>query len=185
VDHGIGPILGVNGNTGAGGANVWEHGLLLELMRKADPPAPYAELPNGANMRVAIRRTLRVGPNAGTPVEDLGVVPSQRHLMTRDDLLKDNVDLINEAATLLAAKHARQLSVEISLGAGGARNVIAATRNISRLDVFVNGRPQQSLDVSGATTQFAVAFATPGESVLELHGFDGNELVASRYVEVS
>jgi hypothetical protein len=33
-DHGIGPILGVDHNTGAGGANVWSHRLLLELMRR-------------------------------------------------------------------------------------------------------------------------------------------------------
>ena len=30
-DHGLGPILGVSGNTGAGGANVWTHDLLRDL----------------------------------------------------------------------------------------------------------------------------------------------------------
>lgn len=184
-DHDIGAILGTNGNTGAGGANVWEQGFLRELMKDADPPAPYAELPNRADMRIAIRRTLRVGPNAGTPVEDLGVVPARRHFMTRDDVLKDNVDLINEAASLLASKPARQLSVEITPETSGARNVIANTKNISRLDVFLNGRPQQSLDVTGATTQFTLALTSPGESVLELHGFDGGELVASRRLVIS
>ena len=36
-DHEIGPILGVDDNTGAGGANVWTHGLLAAL-RELPPP---------------------------------------------------------------------------------------------------------------------------------------------------
>ena len=35
ADHAIGKILGVDDNTGAGGANVWTHGLLAELLRAA------------------------------------------------------------------------------------------------------------------------------------------------------
>jgi hypothetical protein len=86
ADHGIGRILGVDDNTGAGGANGWRHGLLRALLA-ADPGSPYAPLPGGADMRVAIRRTLRVGKSAGTPVEDLGVEPDERHRMTRRDVL--------------------------------------------------------------------------------------------------
>ena len=76
-DHEIGPVLGVDDNTGAGGANVWTHGL-LKALRDLPPDAetPYAPLPRQADMRVAIRRTLRVGKLAGTPVEDLGVGPT-------------------------------------------------------------------------------------------------------------
>ena len=48
-------------------------------------------------MRVSIRRTLRVGAEGGTPVEDLGVVPDERHFMTRDDIMEGNVDLLNRA----------------------------------------------------------------------------------------
>jgi C-terminal processing protease CtpA/Prc len=76
ADHRIGTILGVDPNTGAGGANVWTHGLLKALLDfpPADPDSPDRELPKGANMRVAIRRSLRVGAQAGVPVEDLGVI---------------------------------------------------------------------------------------------------------------
>ncbi|MDX1541891.1 MAG: S41 family peptidase, partial [Geminicoccaceae bacterium] len=66
-DHGIGPVLGVDRNTGAGGANVWDHGLLSFLMQ-GRPENPYRPLPQGVRMRVAIRRNLRVGPAAGTPL---------------------------------------------------------------------------------------------------------------------
>ena len=89
-DHEIGPVLGVDDNTGAGGANVWTHGLLKALRRPAaaTPRPPYAPLPRQADMRVAIRRTLRVGALAGTPVEDLGVAADARHEMTRRDVLE-------------------------------------------------------------------------------------------------
>jgi hypothetical protein len=67
-DHAIGPVLGVDDSTGAGGANVWTHGLLQQLRNTpADPDSPYQPLPQQADMRVAIRRTLRVGALAGTP----------------------------------------------------------------------------------------------------------------------
>ena len=109
-DHAIGPILGVDANTGAGSANVWDHDLLSQsfVQPTPDPASPYEPLPNGSSLRVAIRRTLRVGPRAGTPVEDIGIVPDHRHFTTRNDLLKDNVDLFAAAGDLLAALPVRR-----------------------------------------------------------------------------
>ncbi len=101
-DNGIGPILGVDENTGAGGANVWTHGLLRQLMARV-PDSPFEALPNGADMRVSIRRTTRVGGNAGLPVEDLGVTPTRLRRITKNDLFNENEDLINAAAEMLAA----------------------------------------------------------------------------------
>lgn len=97
-DHNIGPILGVHGNTGAGGANVWPHPLLRQLLPREPSLRP---LPRGANFQVAIRRTSRVGERAGLPVEDLGVIPDHQYARTRRDLLEDNVDLLAAAASLL------------------------------------------------------------------------------------
>ena len=105
---GIGPVLGVHANTGAGGANVWTHELLRRLMDAAAPPDspfaanPFSALPANMGLRVAVRRTVRVGDRSGTPVEDLGVVPDERHAMTRRDLLEGNADLIEHAGRLLA-----------------------------------------------------------------------------------
>ncbi len=53
-------------------------------------------------MRVAIRRTTRVGDNAGLPLEDLGVIPDGTYQMTRNDLMNANADLLNEAARILS-----------------------------------------------------------------------------------
>lgn len=99
-DNKIGPILGVDDNTGAGGANVFTHDLVNHVL--AGPNSPIRPLPNGANMRVAIRRTTRIGDNAGLPLEDLGVVPDKTYQLTKDDLLNENLGLINEAAHILS-----------------------------------------------------------------------------------
>jgi hypothetical protein len=51
-----------------------------------------------------LRRCLRVGKRFGQPVEDLGVVPDQRHELTRRDLLEDNADLMEFTGSLLAKR---------------------------------------------------------------------------------
>jgi C-terminal processing protease CtpA/Prc len=99
-DNGLGRILGVDANTGAGGANVFTHSMLRDVLPGAS--SPFKPLPNGAEMRVAIRASTRVGERAGLPLEDLGVEPDAIHRLTRRDLLEDNVDLIDEAGRILA-----------------------------------------------------------------------------------
>ncbi len=185
-DHEIGPILGADGNTGAGGANVWTHDLLQMMFGEPtpDPQSPYQPLPKGAGMRVAMRRTLRVGPRAGTPVEDLGVVPDGRHFMTRNDLLHDNVDLINKAASMLAVMPVRRLEVQVQAASARSMRVAATTQGMSRLDVYVDGRPQQSVNVQNGQTTITVAKPGPGPAVLRLDGFEGAQLVASRRVNI-
>ena len=62
---------------------------------------PFTGLPKGAELRVAFRRSQRIGPQIGNDVEDFGVRPNYVYEMTRDDLLKGNIGLINHAASLL------------------------------------------------------------------------------------
>ncbi len=99
-DHDIGPILGVDATTGAGGANVLRHGLLLELFGDS-LPEPLAALPEGVELRVALRRALRVGKNEGTVLEDLGVEPEIRRRLTEDDVRHHNAKLLAEAIRIL------------------------------------------------------------------------------------
>jgi hypothetical protein len=99
-DHG-GRILGVDNVTGGGGANVRTHTELRKYYKNASN-SPFKGLPKGAELRVAFRRSQRVGPQIGNDVEDFGITPDYFYKMTRDDLLKGNVDLINHAASLLA-----------------------------------------------------------------------------------
>ena len=180
ADHHVGMILGVDDNTGAGGANVWTHGLLSALMQQPqpDPQSPYKPLPGGANMRVAIRRSLRVGERSGTPVEDLGVQPDAMHRMTRDDLLGGNVDLLDAAGAMLASMPVRRLDLSTSL-AGQTLTIDLTVENIERADVYLDGRPVQSVDLTGPTQTITTGHAAAGQT-LRVDGFQGGELVASR-----
>lgn len=176
-DHEIGPVLGADGNTGAGGANVWTHDLLRNLLPGGG--SVYQPLPNQAGMRVSMRRTLRVGRRAGTPVEDLGVIPDERHFMTRDDVLKSNVDLINKAGALLAAiVPVRSLTVNAQATSPTQVSVTADTQGMTRLDVYLEERPLQSTDVQGGQSAFTITKTDPAQTNLEVRGFDGTQLVA-------
>jgi len=185
-DHGIGPILGTSANTGAGGANVWSHSLLHGLAGEAtnkDPAArsPYIPLPLGSDIRVAIRRTLRVGPHAGVPVEDLGIIPDEVHRMTRRDLMEGNPDLIEKAGEMLAAGKSYSIKAQVKHHEGEGPQIEVDTVNITRLDVFINDRPYDSLDVTGpkTTLNLPARFAAMTEPVkIALRGFADDQLVA-------
>ena len=179
-DHAIGPVLGVDDSTGAGGANVWTHGL-LKALRELPPDAgtPYAPLPKQADMRVAIRRTVRVGALSGTPVEDLGVRSDLRHEMTRRDVLEGNLDLLDAAGALLAGRPVRRLGLTASSAADGTLTLQLQLAGMDRVDVYVDGRPRGSADVAdGAGT-----LTFPGEggaTTVQVQGFSAGELVAAR-----
>jgi hypothetical protein len=174
-DHGIGPILGAHGNTGAGGANVWNYSYLQQAM-----PDSFQPLPQGTSMRVALRRSTRVGPMAGVPLEDLGVVPDEIHRITRNDLFNDNVDLIAHAASLLAKQKIRTLDAALS-----KRQLSLTTRNLSRVDVYLNSRPAMSLDVKDGSTQIDLpATGAPLRSI-RLDGYDRNEFAVTRTLDVT
>jgi hypothetical protein len=177
-DHEIGPILGTDANTGAGGANVWEHQhFVSEVLPSED--SVYQSLPHGAGMRVAIRRTLRVGRRAGTPVEDLGVVPDERHYITLEDILKGNVDLINKAGSMLAAiTPVRGLKVKVQEASSTQVIIVADTQEITRLDIYLADRPIQSLDVEGGQATFTIPKINSAQANLEIRGFDDAKLVA-------
>jgi Peptidase family S41 len=184
-DHRIGPVLGTEENTGAGGANVWTHGLLKQLYESpaADPGSPYKTLPKGTNMRVSIRRTLRVGDLAGTPVEDLGVVPDHLHRMTREDVLSDNVDLLNSAGELLAGLPVRKLDASTAVSETGRLRVRLEVAGVDRVDVFVDGRPRDSVDVTEGTASVNISGAGGAKSV-RLEGYEAGSLVAARKLEL-
>jgi C-terminal processing protease CtpA/Prc len=179
-DHKIGPVLGVDDNTGAGGANVWTHGLLKALREvPADPDSPYQPLPKQADMRVSIRRTLRVGDLAGTPVEDLGVRPDVRHEMTRRDVLQGNLDLMDAAGALLAGKPKRRMDLTAFASRANHLIVQMTLSGMDRVDVYLDGRPRGSSDV-GEGAQELRFDDRGGTRVVQVMGFDKGELVAAR-----
>ncbi|WP_345150048.1 S41 family peptidase [Arthrobacter ginkgonis] len=182
ADHRIGRILGVDDSTGAGGANVWTHGLLanlLQLPAPADAESPYRALPNGANLRTAIRRTLRVGAAAGTPVEDYGVQPDALHRMTRNDVLGENVDLLAAAGQMLASMPVRRMDMVIEASATGTATIGLTVAGIDRIDLYLNNRPRISQDVTDGNVRLTLPDVAPGQR-LSAYGFAAGELVAAR-----
>jgi C-terminal processing protease CtpA/Prc len=91
IDNGIGPVVCVGQASGAGGANVWTDIDLQESL--AGTPFALDALPDGVKFTLAIRRAVRSGAADGVPIEDLGIAGIP-YAMTRNDLEKDNVDLI-------------------------------------------------------------------------------------------
>jgi hypothetical protein len=176
-DHEIGPVVGVDDNTGAGGANVWTHSLLRQLFPPADTDSPYKDLPHEAEMRVAIRRTLRVGRRPGTPVEDLGVIPDVRYDLTREDLLNDNVGLLNRAGEILATLPVRKLEATATTAPGGRLNLQLETQNLDRADIYVDGRPQETVDLTGPATSVSVAGQSGAK--VRIEGYDAGQLAAA------
>jgi hypothetical protein len=180
-DHEIGPVLGIDDNTGAGGANVWTHGLLKVLLEipQANPRNPYVALPKQADLRTSIRRTLRVGARAGTPVEDLGVRPDVRHELTRRDVLEGNVDLLDAAGALLAGLPRRRLGVTAATSGPRELSLQVDVLGVDRIDVLVDGRPFATADVSDGSLSLTVPGVT-GPRAVHVAGYAAGVLVASR-----
>jgi hypothetical protein len=171
-------VLGASGNTGAGGANVWDHALLRQLF--PGPGSPFTALPKGTSFRVAIRRVTRSGASAGTPLEDLGVVPDEQHTMTQRDLIEGNADLIAEAITLLKAQPERALVVSVGARAATSVELELTTSGIDRVDAWHDGRPLMTADI-GASATLTVP-VTSGQVTLE--GYQGGDLLVVGHVEV-
>jgi hypothetical protein len=177
-DNDIGLILGVDGNTGAGGGNIWHMSDLLGSLPSSDE-FPFRPLPAGADLSVVIRRVLRVGrQNAGTPLEDYGVVPNERHVTTRNDAMNDDADLMAAAVGLLDKDSPRRFDVQLA-EAGGELTATFAVLGIDRADVIVDGRPRLTADLGGNPGPVRVPDAgTP--RVVRVIGFDGSDLAAVR-----
>ncbi len=179
-DHKIGKVLGVHQHTGAGGANVWELGLLNYLL-----PNDFELLPKGATFRVAIRRTTRVKDRSGVPLEDLGVVPDATHRMTRNDVLNGNPDLIAAAAQLLKGVLVRSLSGTLDHSQPGVVRVLVKAANVNRVDAYsATGQPLGTANVMNGTATLTLNPQPVGPGRLQLRGFDNNELVVVGWIQL-
>ncbi len=149
-------------------------------MNSGTGDSPLQPLPHNSGMRVSVRRTLRVHDRSGTPVEDLGVVPDERHFMTRHDLLEHNDDLIDRAGEILAAMPSYRLDGEVTVGAGNP-TVSVTSSNLDRIDVAYDDRWVASRDVTDGTTTTRPA-GSP--RVVDLTGYAHGEAVARRRIQV-
>lgn len=185
-DHGLGKIIGVGGATGAGGANVWTHALLRRLTEpdtEHPEPSPYSPLPNGADMRVAMRRTTRVKGNSGAVLEDLGVEPDIVHRMTRRDVTDHNKDLMDRAIKVLSSERPHTIDVRHIQGhRDRAPTMRIRTQNVDRVETTAGGRSLQSrlIRADGAKLELGevVRADATGEIIVHMLGYVGSKLVA-------
>ena len=134
--------------TGAGGANVWSHRLLKELMvpdQLSKTKSPYKSLLLDADIRVAIRRTTRVDENEGDIIEDLGITPDFVHEMTRNDVLNNNEDLNSATIDLIANSKLYTIQIVIQERDDKLPIVELTTKNVDRIDATVETVQLRSL----------------------------------------
>ena len=190
-DNEIGEVLGTSDNTGAGGAEFWRYQDLVNATQ-GNSVSPFKPLPRGADIVLAVRRSIRVGRHAGRPLEELGIVPDQRHYMTRRDVLRSNDDLIRRAAGMLVGKPVYVLSVRPFERADGTRGIAVTAqskirpqdikKNISRVDIYLDGRPHKSLNATDGAIRakmVPLSLRSHGKIELRLEARDeANRLVA-------
>jgi cytosine/adenosine deaminase-related metal-dependent hydrolase len=181
-DHAIGPVLGVGNNTGAGGGNVWTHDLLNRFLTRG-AHNPLQTLPGRTGMRVALRRTLRVGPNAGMPLEDLGVKPDCEYRMSKRDVLEKNDDLMEFATGILAQLPRYRLTAVLGERSQNRLSLNLETQNLDRVDVFINSRPADSFNVQDGVNRFSLGIVGSG-AIIELVGLKRGDLVARRRLTI-
>ena len=175
-DHKIGVVLGVDDNTGAGGANVWEYPLIAQLLN--DPQGFPVGLPEQASFRFAVRRVTRVGENSGVLLEDLGVKADELHDMTRRDILERNVDLIERAGNILRKGEVQRLTAK-STAPG---KVQISYQNLDRIDAYLGDRPLRgSLNVKRSKQLKRLSLSLAGKTgrshgrKLQFKGFRRNQ----------
>jgi len=194
-DNEVGDILGTSDNTGAGGANLWWYDDLVTAVGRASH-SPFKPLPRGADMIVAMRRSIRVRKHAGRPLEELGITPDHRHYMSKRDVLENNQDLAERAAKLLSRQPVYALSVKtferngtrgITLSASSRTPPGNDTKMISRLDVYRDGRPLKSFEATQGAIQprsisFGKSHIKKAEVRIEAYDSEG-DLVAARRLD--
>ena len=176
-DHRIGVIIGVDDNTGGGGANRWLHEELRQNLKLHGlHEMPLEKLPGDAQLGLAIRRSSRVAANAGKVIEDVGVKADVRYHVTRKDLVDHDRDLLAFACTHLGSQPTYMLRIDRADLREDGIEVSIRTRNLFRLECRVNGFTQCSFpaeDPGGAPQSFRVPIAglidPPG--LLRVDGF--------------
>jgi Peptidase family S41 len=174
-DHGIGQVIGVDENTGGGGANRWLHEQLVEKLEQKVPAVSLRKLPKQAQMGLAIRRASRVGLGAGSVIEDEGVKRDIAYKTTLDDVLHHDRDLLRFACAQLGNQEVSNLRiVKAELLQPEGVSLTVETQNIYRVDCLLNGLQQCSFaTVDGANT-FTVPTAgllDPPPALLSVKGF--------------
>ena len=117
----------------------------------------------------------------GIPIEDLGVAGEQ-YVMTRNDLLHDNRDLLAHCSAILAAQPSTAMHVDIDLTAEGGR-LRVSTEAIDTIDLTVDDHPLESLHIAdGEHTIETGGDGVGAGSVVEVSGWSNGTLTQRRRI---
>lgn len=170
-DHRIGPVIGVYGTTGGGGASVWSYS--SEFAGKTMPDGyQFPHLAPGADLRLSVMQCMRSGPSEGRVLEDFGVTPDQHYVPTQQDLLGQDEDLYRFAfSTLLQTEGLRKIRVDA--------RVVAYDFNVEptemlRVDGEVEGVDRVELLIDGVVVGQERATSEPYRFQLETEALLAN-----------
>jgi hypothetical protein len=93
-----------------------------------------------------------------------------------------NVDLIKKASEILAGMPVRQLGAALSDQGGDTLQIGLTLMGISRVDVYVDGRPVLSRDVVDGANKLMIDKPRSDAKLIKIIGLKGNEIVATRKV---
>ncbi|WP_321475149.1 S41 family peptidase [uncultured Paludibaculum sp.] len=157
-DNNIGLVVGVDPNTGGGGANRWLHSEIVEKTAGLEGLS-LVPLPRDATLGLAIRRSSRVGDRAGSPLEDTGVVADEVYDPTRNDLLNQDEDLIKFACGRLSNKPSSPLRILDVAAKKDHLTVKLTAGNLDRLECIVDGLPQCAVAAAAGEQTIRVPLA--------------------------
>ena len=167
VDNRVGTLVSIGEASGAGGANVWFPQHVARALNGTGQSLP--ELPSGVSYTIAFRRAVRTGSLAGTSIEDLGIPGHYKRVLTHNDLMHNNSDLLEFCGSLLASERFTDMETEVE---GDCLKVW--TTGLDRADVFVEGRPLESKSIElGGTDQPIEFFVESDWTSIEIEGFSG------------
>jgi hypothetical protein len=173
ADNGLGTVVSVGRATGAGGANVWRADTLNSVLAGTSKSLP--QLPRGVGFTMSVRRATRIGASDGAPIEDVGIVGHRSYAMMRADLIDGNVGLHAYCARLLEAEPSTSMTV-----AWSSPSLTVAVAKLDRVDVYVDGRPRASLDV---TDSCALELNDVREQI-RVEGYRGSNLKQVRIIRI-
>ena len=178
-DHEIGVIIGMDENTGGGGASSWHHA--DELMQLSPLiQHPIIPLPKGAAFGLAIQRSTRVARYEGNPVEDLGVKSDILYRKTLADLGPLPEDLLRFACKTLAtmpkykfwieeAKFTLPKTVSLTLNASRALDRLLIRFDHQQEFIVIMNAKNSPEDITKSTLPFVLQKANARH--VEVQGF--------------
>jgi len=165
-DNGAGVIIGVHKTTGAGGANVMEHGVFKQIMEGENNP--FEELPYSQNMRVSWRQTVRSGKFAGQLIEDTGVRSDLVVPVKKEDIGNESKELmkaIHKIIDTLQPKYKSGLEVRrgsaVILNNGEEAKWSEVVYGVDSVDIFVENKKVSTVELKSRSEIQETTLAIP------------------------